>query len=98
MRLNEMGITAESLWCRLPEHFTNINLDTHAIMPNHIHGIMHITKSVGAKQGSSASPGFCGNRGDDTGKVAKKGKVHGMQGTASESLCAVIQNFKSVAT
>lgn len=56
MRLNTMGLIVESLWCRLPEHFTNIDLDTYAIMPNHFHGILQITTPVGAKQGSSASP------------------------------------------
>jgi len=60
MRLNEMGLIVESLWCRLPEHFTNINLDTYAVMPNHFHGILHITESVGAKQDSPALPGFPG--------------------------------------
>jgi REP element-mobilizing transposase RayT len=42
MMLNAMGRIVESVWCRLPEHFTNINLDEYLIMPNHFHGIIVI--------------------------------------------------------
>ena len=106
MRLNEMGLIVESLWCRLQEHFTNINLEIYAIMPNHFHGILHITESVGAKQATSDLPGFCGDCGEDKGKVKSKGKagetfalpLRGTQGTVPGSFCAVIQKLKSVST
>jgi REP element-mobilizing transposase RayT len=81
-------------------------------MPNHFHAIMDITASesadakdatnVGAKQGSSASPGF-ENYGNNIGN-SNKGEAGESfasplrDGTVSGSLGAVIQNFKSVST
>ena len=56
MRLNAFGQVVEALWRGLPDHFSGIKLDEFVIMPNHFHGIIEITKFVGAKQGSSALP------------------------------------------
>src|SRR2546426_8450329 len=43
MVLNGFGKIAEQQWNKLPEHFTNIELDEFQIMPNHIHLIIVIT-------------------------------------------------------
>jgi len=40
MILNEYGIIAFEEWMKLTERFTNFELDTFQIMPNHIHGII----------------------------------------------------------
>ncbi|MCM2265164.1 MAG: transposase [Desulfuromonadales bacterium] len=95
MRLNEVGGLVETVWCRLPEHFASINLIDHVVMPNHFHGIVQITGSVGAKQGSPASPDVDGNHAKGKADEAFALPLHG---TASGSLCAVIQNFKSIST
>jgi len=42
---------AQRFWSRIPNHFTNIRLDKWVIMPNHIHGIIIIDDSVGARHG-----------------------------------------------
>jgi len=42
MQLNELGITARQCWLDIPKHFPNIIVDEFIIMPNHIHGILHI--------------------------------------------------------
>ncbi len=47
MELNELGSIAYEQWQKLPERFTNIELDVFQIMPNHIHGIIVLT-DVGA--------------------------------------------------
>ena len=107
MVLNDMGRVVESVWCQLPEHFTNIHLDEYMIMPNHFHGILHINEFVGvvgvvgvvgAKQGSSALPAFdlCGNLGKAGEALALP--LHHLRGSASGSLCSIVQNFKSVST
>ncbi|WP_092460028.1 transposase [Thermoflavifilum thermophilum] len=52
--LNDWGIIAQQCWLEIPNHFPNVSLDEHVIMPNHIHGIMIInddnnnTRNVGA--------------------------------------------------
>jgi REP element-mobilizing transposase RayT len=108
MRLNGLGVATEACWRAITNHFPNVQLDEFVIMPNHLHGIMDITTSesvgsnVGAKQASSASPGFdnCGNNVDDCNKGEAGGSFASplRDGTVSGSLGAVIQNFKSVST
>jgi REP element-mobilizing transposase RayT len=44
MKLSPVGEIAHYQWHQLPQHFNNIELDTFIIMPNHIHGILIITK------------------------------------------------------
>jgi REP element-mobilizing transposase RayT len=42
MVLNDAGIMVEKCWNEIPQHFANVILDEHAIMPNHFHGIIII--------------------------------------------------------
>jgi REP-associated tyrosine transposase len=104
MRLNELGLLVESAWRGLARHFANLNLDEHVIMPNHFHGILQINDTanndnVGAKQGSSALPDShtCNSKGE-AGETLASPLQKLLQGTASGSLAALIQNFKSVST
>ncbi len=47
--LNEFGHIAHDEWQKLPERFSNIELGTFQIMPNHMHGVILINKvSVGS--------------------------------------------------
>ena len=39
VRLNDLGKTVETICCELPQHYTNVHLETFVIMPNHFHGI-----------------------------------------------------------
>lgn len=41
----EIGSIAEKCWCEIPCHFPFVRLDEHAIMPNHVHGIIIINKN-----------------------------------------------------
>ena len=51
--LNTAGQVVQSMWNELPAHFSRIDLDTFIVMPNHIHGIIHIRgrrdQTVGAR-------------------------------------------------
>jgi REP element-mobilizing transposase RayT len=50
MELNEAGKIAVSCWLEIPAHFPNATLHEYVVMPNHIHGIIELSKpSVGAK-------------------------------------------------
>jgi REP element-mobilizing transposase RayT len=44
MALNEIGKFAEESWQEIPRHFSFIELGTFVIMPNHMHGILIISK------------------------------------------------------
>jgi putative transposase len=43
MRLNDLGRAAETFWNEIPQHFPQVELDDHVVMPNHVHGIIRIT-------------------------------------------------------
>jgi REP element-mobilizing transposase RayT len=46
IELNETGKIVEQWWQKLEIKFTNITLDYHVIMPNHIHGIIMMSEGV----------------------------------------------------
>ncbi len=50
MQSSNIGQIAENCWREIPSHFENVRLDEFVIMPNHIHGIIHLngTTIVGA--------------------------------------------------
>jgi REP element-mobilizing transposase RayT len=55
MRINRAGSIAQWTWAELPKHFRGIKTDQFVIMPNHIHGIIHITNIVvGAQHAAPA--------------------------------------------
>lgn len=42
MVLNQIGEMADKFWKEIPEHFNNVELGRHVVMPNHVHGIIKI--------------------------------------------------------
>lgn len=46
MKLSPIGDIADKFWKEIPNHFKNVSLDNHVIMPNHIHGIIIINNST----------------------------------------------------
>ncbi len=52
MVLNDAGKIANECWLKIPEHFPNAVLHEYIIMPNHVHGIIELTETVGANQHS----------------------------------------------
>ncbi len=47
MELNQYGCIVKNCWNDLINHYFFAELDTHTIMPNHMHGIINITDTVG---------------------------------------------------
>jgi REP element-mobilizing transposase RayT len=47
MQLSEIGIIASQMWYEIPVHFPFIDLDAFIAMPDHIHGIIVINRSIG---------------------------------------------------
>ena len=84
MRLNETGEAVAECWDHLTDHFPHVELDAFVAMPNHVHGIIVIA------DGDGRGKAFAGVRKCFTPTV-KRGSLAG-------SLCAAVQNFKSVST
>lgn len=49
MSLNEWGRVVQSCWDEIPVHYPMVELDAFVVMPNHVHGVVVITVSVGAQ-------------------------------------------------
>jgi REP element-mobilizing transposase RayT len=52
MILNDFGSIADECWRAIPDHFPFVELGAYVIMPNHVHGIIVIRESVGARHAS----------------------------------------------
>ena len=50
--LNECGTIALDCWNAIPKHFPHVRLDAFVIMPNHMHGILHISSYPHACRGT----------------------------------------------
>ena len=61
MVLNAAGKIATECWRAIPEHFPNVVLHGYVIMPNHVHGILEIDPSRGAKNFSPVQDGRANN-------------------------------------
>jgi len=66
--LSPEGEIVRAVWQGLPRHFPGVDLDAFVVMPNHVHGILILTQSVGAKPAVShpvraASPSPPGRNG-----------------------------------
>jgi REP element-mobilizing transposase RayT len=46
MELSKIGEIAQKYWDEIPQHFSFIRLDEMVVMPNHIHGILIIDKTM----------------------------------------------------
>jgi REP element-mobilizing transposase RayT len=45
MVLNDIGKIAERCWQKIPSHFPHVKIDEFIVMPNHMHGIIHMGDS-----------------------------------------------------
>ena len=72
MMLNDAGRVIQTVWDEIPSHYSGIEIDAFAIMPNHIHGIINI---VGA--GPRACP-------DDGVQPSQTGQPQGVAPTKDE--------------
>src|ERR1700686_5256793 len=40
--LSRIGEIIRICWVEIPQHFPNVKIETHVVMPNHVHGILII--------------------------------------------------------
>ena len=59
VRLSEAGTIAQTIWQSLTQRFQEVELDAYVIMPNHMHGILRVTRQppVSGRQQSMGSEG-----------------------------------------
>jgi putative transposase len=85
LMLNTAGQMVQSIWNELPAHFSKMDLDTFVVMPNHIHGIIHITDGLDpSEQAQHAAP------------LQRSPSFR--QNVPPGSLGAIVRSFKSAVT
>jgi REP element-mobilizing transposase RayT len=87
MSVSPAGMIVERYWSQIPGHHPYVTLDKFRVMPNHIHGILHIQKTIHGRDtihGVSARRERLPGRG--FGKVQKT------------SLSLVLQQYKARVT
>src|SRR2546422_5732398 len=48
VRLSQYGRIVTACWLDIPKHFPHVTLDSHVVMPDHVHGIIVINKRADA--------------------------------------------------
>lgn len=88
--LSRYGSIVERDWQNIQRHFPGVGLDVVTIMPNHIHGVLHVT---GRGEASSNQ-----NQRAFLQSSENASPLQPAHGTTRGSLAAIVQNFKSVST
>lgn len=91
--LNELGKVAQKFWIEIPEHFSHVSLGEFIVMPNHVHGIIHI----GDVNGNSSSKPV----GADSGLISNEKKrlsTNQFGPLVPGSLAVVVGQYKSSVT
>ena len=89
MVLSDFGIIADESWRAIPEHFPNVDLGAHVIMPNHAHGV------IGIRADESASNDVVAQHVGATQWVAPTTTITRPAGPKRDSLGAIIGAYKS---
>ncbi len=50
MRENALGRLVRAHWMEIPREFPAVELDAFAVLPNHVHGIIHLHRRVAANE------------------------------------------------
>ncbi len=90
MILNTFGKCVEQCWRALPEHFPFIKIDAFVIMPNHVHGIIHLRTNIPIPGCVGATHALPLRTRSMMPRQPRK--------PPPQSLCSVIGSFKSAAS
>ena len=95
--LSRCGEIVRQCWLNLPRCFPSIELDAFVVMPNHMHGTIMVTDGpVAYCEQGEAFPTRTDNKAQT--RTGNASPLHTPHGTDPGSICAIVQNFKSVST
>jgi len=82
LRASPMGVIAHEYWQKIPEHFPFVILDEFVVMPNHVHGILIISKPVQMQES-----GYANKFGPQSGNISSviRGYKAGVQSYATNN-------------
>lgn len=91
MVLNDAGEIIKTEWEKLPQQFSNIELDVFAVMPNHFHGIVMIQNE------NNVGVPLVGTQNDGQPQL-QTGQPQGIAPTGKNTIGDIIRAFKSLTT
>ncbi len=80
MQLSHTGVIADILWHQIPQHARNADLGAFVVMPNHIHGILIITKNTNNNDIGVGNAGTV-----ETGQAVETGHALSLQSSNESS-------------
>ena len=92
MNRTDAGNIAHRCWLSIPAHHRNVALDEFVVMPDHVHGIVVITKQIDGDVAWEGDVAGVEGTGDVAGNVSTKNKIPSPK---SGSLPAIVRSFKS---
>lgn len=96
VELSPIGHIANSCWYEIPHHFPFVELGAHIIMPNHVHGIIIIQKSVDARDNNVETQNIASlppsSRPPTPPSTTNKPKNR--FGPQSQNLASIVRGFK----
>jgi len=91
LEINNAGEMIKKEWTNLTQRFNHIIIDEFVIMPNHLHGVIHITGG----QPFRAINDYSKNR---VKIIDNTDLIEPPSGTSENSISRIIQGFKSIST
>jgi putative transposase len=106
MALSSAGEMVDVVWQQIPAFYSGVTLGKHIVMPNHIHGIVHLTHSESHicatydERFVGADPRVCPALGAlaKQGRQQNQGQTRGSAPTKRVALPGVVQRFKALTT
>ena len=86
MKLSKLGHAARKYWKKIPKHFPFVKLDEFIVMPNHVHGIIIITKKPQNAQYVETQ--------DFASLPLRRNGHHNKFGPQSRNLASIIRGYK----
>ncbi len=89
MVLSEIGKVAEKYIKEIPNHFPFVTVDSHIVMPNHVHVILYIDKGMFGNTGNAGRDVAC--------NVSTKKEFQQLSGISPSigSLSSIVRSYKS---
>ena len=98
MVLNGLGIKADKCWKEIPIHFPHVALDEYIVMPNHVHGIIHIQEGTACRARTGSLYSEAGSLASGAGSLySRAGSLYSRAGSLASGtgfLASGAQRYK----
>lgn len=97
MVLSQIGVIADILWYEIKKHSENVELGEFVVMPNHVHGILVITKNDNDNDNNNVETGHALSLQSQQSQQPTIGQQR-FQNIGKNSISSIIGSYKSAVT